>query len=144
MVNYYFALKCFHQKQFDKAQDHLLQISQSEDFTYSLNFKILLIKIYYESDDLSIDNLDTHPINYELETMRQNVSVRNKRMSEIFRLAYNNFVNVFRRILERKKKRIMGEQLSRESIARLENDLHKITPLVEKGWLEAQIKKLKK
>lgn len=142
MVNYYFALKYFYQKQFDKAQDYLREISQSEDFTYSLNFKILLIKIYYESNDLTIDNIDTHPINYELETMRQNVSVRNKRMSEIFRQAYNNFVNVFRRILERKKKLIVGEQLSRESIAKLENDLPDITPLVEKVWLKEKIEHL--
>jgi len=142
MVNYYFALKYFHQKQFDDAQNYLSKISQSEDFTYSLNFKILLIKIYYESGNLSIDNLDTHPINYELETMRQNVSVRNKRMSEVFRVAYNNFVNVFRRILERKKKRIMGEQLSRENITRLENDLSDISPLVEKTWLKEKIEDL--
>ena len=142
MVNYYFALKYFHQKQFDKAQEHLAQISQSEDFTYSLNFKILLIKIYYESNDLTIENLDTHSINYELETMRQNVSVRNKRMSEIFRQAYSNFVNVFRRILERKKKLIVGESLSHESIARLEKDLPTITPLVEKVWLKEKIEHL--
>lgn len=144
MVNYYFALKYFYQKQFDQAQDYLSQVGHSEDFTYNLNFKILLIKIYYESNNLTIDNLDTHPINYELETMRQNVSVRNKRMSEIFRQAYNNFVNVFRRILDRKKKLVIGEQLSRESIARLENNLPDISPLVEKNWLEEQIENLKK
>ena len=144
MVNYYFALKHFHQKDFDKAQGCLRRISQSEDFTYTLNFKILSLKIHYESNTLTIDNLDSHPMNYELETMRQNVSVRNKRMSEIFRQAYSNFVNVFRRILDRKKKRIIGEQLSADSIKRLENDLPKISPLVEKEWLEAQIEALKK
>jgi len=144
MVNYYFALKCFHQKQFGEAQGYLSQISQSEDFSYSLNFKILLIKIYYESNDLSIDNLDSHPLNYELETMRQNVSVRNKRMSEIFRQAYSHFVNVFRRVLDRKKKLIAGEQLSHESIAKLEKDLSTITPLVEKTWLKEKIGELKK
>ncbi len=142
MANYYRALKYFHQKQFEEAQKYLSNINQSEDFAYSLNFKILLIKIYYESDKLTIDNLDTHPINYELETMRQNVSVRNKRMSEVFRLAYNNFVNVFRRILERKKKRIIGESLSPKNIAKLEKDLSDISPLVEKTWLREKIKEL--
>jgi len=144
MVNYYFALKHFHQKGFDQAQYYLRQISQSEDFTYSLNFKILSLKIHYESNTLTIDNLDSHLMNYELETMRQNVSVRNKRISEIFRQAYSNFVNVFRRILDRKKKLIIGETLSTDSIQRLENDLPKISPLVEKEWLEAQIEGLKK
>jgi len=88
-------------------------------------------------------DLDSHPLNYELEALRQNVSVRNKKMSEPLRQSYNNFANVFKRILDRKKKLMMGQELSAERVRKLQDELENISPLVERGWLMEKVQLLR-
>ncbi len=143
IANYALALMCFHNKQFSEAQGLLMQINFTEDFTYHLELRILLIKIYYETDNLSIADMDSHPLNYELEALRQNVSIRNKKMSESLRQSYNNFANVFKRILDRKKKLIIGQKLSAERVQKLQDELVNISPIVERDWLMEKVKLLK-
>ncbi len=140
---YCFALKAFHLKDYHQAQDFLLGIQISEDFAYDLDLRILLIKIYFESDQLSLENLDDHPINYELEAMRQNVSSRNKKMSPNFRHSYSNFVKLFKRILIRKKKKLTGAQISSSNIQKLKQELHQLSPLVERDWLEQMLESIR-
>jgi len=64
-VNYYEALLAFELKEYDKVQDYLGQINTADDFVYYVQFKILYIKIFYDIQDLNIDNAETHLINYE-------------------------------------------------------------------------------
>jgi len=143
ILNYSYALVQFHLKQYDKAQNYLIKITSSEDFTYHLKFKILLVKIYYELQELKIKNADSHPINYELESIRHHiVSTRNKKMSESLRQSYNNFVNTFKSILERRKKLIYGEKLTDASVKKLKRKLPIISPLIERTWLEEKIDEL--
>jgi len=143
IINYGNALIAFHKKEFKQARDFLTQIYASGDFAYHMQYRILLIKIYYELKDLNISNIDTHPINYELEAMRQYViSTRNKRMSETRRQSYNNFVNIFKSILDRRKKLIFKERVSKKSMEKLEGKLHNTSSVVERTWLGEKIKEL--
>jgi len=144
MLNYGHALIQFHLGQYNKAQKHLAKITSTEDFIYHLNLKVLLVKIYYELQELNIDNADAHPINYELEAIRHYVSTRNKKMSEPLRQSYNNFVNFFKSILDRRKKLIFDETLSVSSVKKLEDKLPKVSPLTERAWLEEKISELLK
>ncbi len=139
--SYAFALMCFHNHKFEEAQDFIAKISSTEDFVYHLELRILLIKIYYEST-LTVDNIHEHPLNYELEALRQNVSVRNKKMSESWRQAYNNFANVFKRILERRKKVVNGQSLHEGRTEKLQSEIQNLSPLVERGWLEQKVQEL--
>jgi len=140
IINYSNTLIAFHKKEFEQAQNFLTKIYASGDFAYHIQYRILLIKIYYELNDLNIDNADTHPINYELEATRHYViSTRNKKMSETRRRSYNNFVNIFKSILERRKKLIYNQKVSKESIEKLKEKLHNISPIVERAWLQEKI-----
>lgn len=142
ILNYSHAMIYFHTKELEKAQDALIKINSSGDFIYHIGFKVLLVKIYYELQELNIDNADSHPINYEVEAIRHYVSTRNKKMSEFLRKSYNNFVNTFKSILERRKKLIYGEALSPTSIKKLQDKLSGISPLVEQIWLKEKIDEL--
>lgn len=145
IFNYSKALIAFQHQQFEDTQDYLVKINNSEDFVYHVEYKILYIKIYYDSNELNIGNIDTHPINYELEAIRHYVRTEKQaKMSETSRQIYNNFVNLFRRILERKKKHIMGENPTQQSIQRLHDELPTIQPLAERDWLEEKIVELLK
>jgi len=143
ILNYSYALLYFKTKELDKAQEHLINTKTPKDFVYHLKFKVLLIKIYYELQELNIDNADTHAINYELEAIRHYiVSTRNKKMSESMRQSYNNFVNIFKSILDRQKKLIYQEEVSTKNIDKLKEKLHNTSPIVERPWLEEKIKEL--
>jgi len=143
-LNYCNALLHFQINEFDEAHNYMLKITSPEDFIYHLGYKILLIKIYYECQSLTIENEDTHPINYELESIRHYImSTRNKRMSESLRESYKNFVNLFRRILKRKKKLINKEIIPKEDIDKLKKELFSELPFVERDWLKKQVEDLK-
>jgi len=144
IINYCHALVAFQIKDYDKAQDYLIKINTAEDFSYHIHFKILIIKIYYEQEVLTLDNIDTHPINYELEAIRHYVmSKRNTKMSELLRESYNNFVNLFKRILNRKKKIINKESVNPKQLDKLKEELHTEIPLIERQWLKEKIEELR-
>jgi len=142
-VNYYQALLAFELKKYDKAQDHLSKINTADDFVYHVQFKILYIKIFYDKKNLNIDNADTHPINYEVEALRQYLlEGNNKNMAETTRQIYSNFTNFFKRILSRKKKLLYDESLTQANLQALQDDLAELKPLIERTWLEEKIKEL--
>jgi len=143
ILKYCHALVAFQIKDYDTAQDYLIKINNVEDFIYHLQFKILFIKIYYEQEVLTLDNIDTHPINYELEAIRHYVmSTRNTKMSKYSRESYNNFVNLFKRILNRKKKIISKEPVKPKQLDKLKEELRSEMPLVERQWLKEKIEEL--
>ncbi len=143
IINYGNTLIAFHKKEFERAHDFLTKIYASGDFAYHMQYRILLIKIHYELKGLNIGNTDSHSINYELEAMRQYViPTRNKKMSEARRKSYNNFVKIFKSILERHKKLIYKEKVSPKSIEKLKEKLQNISPIVERAWLQEKIEEL--
>ncbi len=142
-LHYYRALAAFERKAYEQAQDELIQITNTEDFAYHIEFKILLIKIYYDLEPLNEDNADSHPINYELESIRHyTLSTRNKKISESLRQSYNNFVNLLKRILNRKKKLLYGETLKSSSLEKLKEELNTEIPLVQRDWLKGKVVEL--
>lgn len=141
--NFYFALSFFQKKEIQKAHDHLIQVNSTEGFAYYLEYKILLIKIYYDLKEINTNNYDTHPINYELEAIRHfTLSVRNKKMSETLRQSYNNFIKIFKSILERHKKILFNDPPNLANIHRLKDKLKRISPIIELEWLEEKMKEL--
>jgi len=142
IVNYYHALAAFQSQKYNTAQDYLRKITSPEDFVYHLRFKVLLVKIYYEQQPLTIDNMDIHPINYELEAIRHYIiSTRNKKMSEALRTSYNNFVNLLKRIINRKKKMLWDEKIN-GSVNKLAEELQTEVPFIERQWLKEKVKQL--
>ena len=142
-VNYYQALLAFELKEYDAAQDYLNKINTADDFAYYIQFKILSIKIFYDTKTLNIDNADSHPINYEAEALRQYLlEGNNKNMAETTRLLYSNFTNFFKRILNRKKKLLYDEPITTANLEVLQNDLADLKPLIERTWLEEKITEL--
>jgi len=142
-LNYCLALAAFHKGDYNLAQKHLMYINAVEDFAYRMKFRVLLIKIYYDSHELTFDNAEEHPINNEVETLRQYVlPSTNKKMSENVRQQHSNFANFFKRILSRKKKLLFNGVLTQKNIATLQYDLAELKPLIERSWLEEKIVEL--
>lgn len=139
-LNYCLALAAFHKKDYNLAQEHLVYITAVEDFAYRIKFRVLLIKIYYDKNELTLHNAEEHSINNEIETLRKYVlSGVNKSMSENVRQQYSNFANFFKRILARKKKLLFGGRLTQQDITTLQRDLVALTPLIERSWLKEKI-----
>ncbi len=145
IINYYHALKDFKLKRYKEVNNHLEKINTKQDFAYYMESKVLLIKIYYDNNELTIDNADEHPINNERENIEKYVAPNsNKKMSEPVRQQYSNFANFFKRILNRKKKLIYKESLTKANLQVLQKDLAKLKPLIERAWLEDKITELMK
>jgi len=63
-------------------------------------------------------------------------------MAEVSRQRYGNFVNFFKRILNRKKKIIDKETLSAANIQALKTELADLQPLTERAWLAKKVEEL--
>ena len=110
----------FNQEDFHAAQQFLAKVNDNSDAFYKIDSKILLLKIYYELGELSFSNLDSHPMNYVLESVRFNLmQKRSRTMSEALRLSYNNFVNVFSKLLRLKKKFIENDDPKNEIVTKI-------------------------
>jgi len=143
IVSYYYALVAFKSEQYDRAQDHLIKIVSPEDFIYHLRFKVLLIKIYYEQQPLTIEDMDIYPISHQLDAIRHYVmSTRNTKMSEPVRESYNNFVRLLKRILNSRKKLICSGTVKPKQLDKLRQELLAETPFVERQWLQEKIEEL--
>ena len=142
-LRYCHALSAFDRQHYDVAQEYLNNIDSTNDFIYHLGYKVLLLKIYYDKNEFNLSNIDEHPINHELEAIKQYVlpSV-NKKMSETVRQRTSNFANFFKRILNRKKKIIYKEPLTIANIESLQTDLADLQPLVERDWLKEKVTEL--
>ncbi len=129
----------YFQQQYDEALSYLSQVSDEEDFFYTLYFKSLLIKINYEDNTVDILS-DKHPLPYALESLRAYLS-RNKKMSETIKTSYQNFMKLTKRLF-----RIRQQPAHKENRAMLLNRLLKDTQseelLDERNWLLQKIEEL--
>jgi len=142
-VNYTKALYAFHIGRYDVAQDFLHVVDKVMDYRVRLQMKTLLIKIYYDKNELTFDNIDTHPINSELDALLQLIRPgSNIKMSEDNRISYANFANFFKRILNRRKKLIGKETISIDNIEALKIDLTNMEFLRERNWLNDKLNEL--
>lgn len=142
-VNYSKALCAFHVGKYDVAQDFLYAIDKVLNVSIRIHIKILLIKIYYDKNDLNFHNIDTHPINSELEALRQLTRPGNNiKLTEDTRLPYANFANFLKRILNRKKKIIEKQAPIRQNIEALKAELSEIQFLTHRKWLSDKLEEL--
>jgi len=111
VYNYCNALLDYHNQQFEKAMKHLPTQEVPKDFAYFLDIKILEIKIRYDSDDWG-----DIPIKYdsgkgggyrilnESENIQNYVNRPSREIARNIREQYTNFVNIFKRIFNRKRR----------------------------------------
>jgi hypothetical protein len=119
MANYSLALLCFQQEKYGQCTRHLLQVDFVDEFN-RLNYYILLLKTYYESDEAeSLLSLCNTALTY----IR-----RNKSLSANNRTAYRNFVRFVRTMANI---RYNGSKIK----ADLEAEIAASKLLVERQWL---------
>ncbi len=143
IVNFSLSLLLFYDKNYDRAQFHLSQISKTEDFLYHLDWKVLLMKIYYEYDLSVTEDYNYHPIHYDLEAFRVYTSPGSgKKMAEPTREMYSNFALLFKQILKQKGKLIKKETLQKGIVSILQTKLINLKPITERNWLGEKILEL--
>ena len=106
----------YYTKDFDKALDHLNHVKFS-DLNYHLGSRVILIKIYYETNEENalISLIASFTIFLK----------RNKNISDNLRQTYLNFCDLLNQILRRKE----GSNMD------LKNKIEKTTPLTDRQWL---------
>jgi len=142
-VNYTKSLCAFHINKYDVAQDFLHNIDKIMNPWDRMDMKILLIKIYYDKNELTLYNIGTHPIDSELDALLQLIRPgSNIKISEDNRISYANFAKFFKRILNRRKKIIEKATLSIDDIKALKTELTNIELLKERDWLNDKLNEL--
>jgi len=143
--NYCYAMYAFQNKDYDAAKEYLNQnfTIPPEDFIYHLGLKVLRIKIYYDENNLTFDNMNMRSIENDVGAIKQYTTVsNNKKMSETVRQRYSSFANFFNRILRRKKSILFGNTVTQTSLVTLQTDLSNKKPIIERKWLEEKITEL--
>ncbi|MEO0470178.1 MAG: hypothetical protein AAF206_11195 [Bacteroidota bacterium] len=124
VMSYSLANLFFSKGEFSRAKKHLMQVEFLDPF-YRLNYDMLLLKIYYECD--------------EIETLLSRCGAfskfirRNASLSETNRLAYNNMVKMVRRLAKAKFDHKASQQKLQEALAKCEH-------LVERNWIEEKVR----
>ncbi len=106
----------YHRKDYDKVFDHLNEV-QFSDIVYHLGSRVLLIKTYYEEDE--IDALLSLLASFSIYLRR------NKQISQGLKKTYLNFCNLLHHVLRNNPKK-------REAIRR---QIDTTQPLAERAWL---------
>ena len=119
MFNYSLALICFQQQKYGQCTRHLLQVDFVDEFN-RLNYYILLLKTYYESDE-------AEPLLSLCNTALTYIR-RNKSLSANNRSAYRNFVKYVRTMA---RIRYNGSKTKTD----LEEEIKTCKLLVERNWL---------
>lgn len=116
----------FHRKQYEQAL-LMLQSVEFTDIYYSLDTRSLMLKIYFELD--------------ELEALRSHLSAfrlflqRNKLVSESMRTVYINQIRFIQRILRLQP----GDVTAR---AKLKADLGTTAQIADKSWVEEKVREV--
>ena len=116
---YHFNLAEIHyrHKNLDEVFDHLNRVHFS-DLHYYFGSRVILIKTYYEQDELE-------PLLSQLASFSIALR-RNKKISAHLKYSYINFCNTLNQILRRNQKK-------RDKI---KESIETLTPLVERTWLD--------
>lgn len=127
IVHYSMATLAFVQEEFSIAQKHLLEVEFLDPF-YRLSADILLLKIYYEIEEVE-------SLYFRIQALRKYLQ-RDKTLAEQNRKAYINFVRILHKMA-----RLRFDHNS--SLERLENMIAHTSPLVEMQWLTEKLELLK-
>jgi hypothetical protein len=131
LANFYYA-----NDEYDKAQDLLLHVEYT-DVRYSLNAKMLLLRIYYEKDEfVALQSL--------LESSRLFVQ-RNKLISDELKLRYYNFIKFARRIynVQNHVGYSPDEKVAR-IISRIDEEIKNTSNVYYRNWLDEKVQEIMK
>lgn len=120
-LHYNLAELYFYTRRYDESLHHLNQV-EFTDVHYNLGAKVMLAKIYYETD--AYDALESllHAFNAYLR--------RNKILAENVRRTYQNFIVLLRQII----------RATPDHFPDLQRKVAETDLLTEKNWLQAQIR----
>jgi|GEM_PF-725137 len=139
------ALLAYHNKQFKEAMNRLPTQEVPKDFAYFLDIKILKVKIHYDSDDWGFLPNGGYAILNELENIYNYVNHPSREITQNIRKQYTNFINIFKRIFNRKRRLDYPDDTSpvtQANLQALQNDLTHLKPLIERTWLEEKVTEL--
>lgn len=139
------ALLAYHNQQFDKAMKHLPTQEVPKDFAYFLDIKILKVKIHYDSDDWGFLPNGGYAILNELENIYNYINRPSREVAQNIREQYTNFIKIFKRIFNRKRKLIYPDDtppVTQTNLQTLQNDLIELKPIIERKWLSEKITQL--
>ncbi len=123
-LNYNLADLHYYKKDFQVAQDYLQKVAFTDIF-YTLNSKMMLLKIYYETNE--------EEALYSLVASFRVFLKRNKLISKTVRDAYLNFIKMLQQLMKRESK----------SLATLKQSMTNLPALTSRNWLLQQIQKIK-
>lgn len=131
LANFYYA-----NKKYDQAQDLLIHVEYT-DLRYSLNAKMLLLRLYYEKDEY--DALQSL-----LESFRLYIK-RNKEISEERYIGYNNLIKFARRLYNVQNHVGYSDDAKVHRIlSRIEEDFANTKNVFYKSWLQNKIAEIHK
>ncbi len=107
----------------------LLQEVEYNDVFYSLDSKSMLLKTYYELNE--IDSLDSLMDSFKIYLLR------NKALSEHHVKTYKNLLRITHKL-----SRLISND--KKKIALLETEIEQTKPLADVGWLKEKVKELKR
>jgi len=116
----------FRQGDYKKAMQLLAQYEQ-DDVLLNLNSKVMLIRMYYELDEINA-----------LESLLGSTKVylrRKKGVSEGYRVAYSNIIKYTQKLLR-------VNPYDKEKKAKLREEIQAANPLIEKQWFLERLEQL--
>ncbi|MEM9848961.1 MAG: hypothetical protein AAF847_13825, partial [Bacteroidota bacterium] len=125
-VNFCFGLLYYRSAQYDSAMKYLSQY-EHDDILLNLNSKAMLIKMYYEQEEIMA-----------LESLLESAKVylrRKKDVSEGYRIAYDNIIKYTRKLLR-------VNPFDKAKKAKLREEIQAANPLIEKQWFLDQLEQL--
>lgn len=123
-----YAFYHFHLGEYDKSQEYLNKVTDREDFIYTLHYKRLLIKIYYEKQEWFI-------IESALEALRSYLMPnRSKNISKQYRNHNKNFMNVCKKIVRQRNNTEYG-QASMKILKKVQQEIKDKESIAERTWL---------
>jgi len=126
-VNYNKARLYFYLKEYKEGLKHLLAV-EFTDIYYSLDSRALLLKTYYELDDVESAASLINAFRIYLK--------RDKTISDYQKLTYSNFLKIVHQLIRLK----MGYKINLEQI---EKQLFDIKEIADLTWLNQKIEQLK-
>ena len=121
-LNYNLADLHYYKKDFQKSQDYLKKVEFSDIF-YALNTKMMLLKIYYETNE--------EEALYSLVASFRVFLKRNKLISNNVKEAYLNFIKMLQGLMKKEHK----------SMENLQAEIKLLQSLTSRNWLLQQIEK---
>ncbi len=113
----------FHRARYDEAKTHLLNVELNDAYSH-ITYRILLIKTYYELDEVEV-------LSSNVESFRIYL-LRDRSLSEYNIKACQNFVNFVKRLLRLQS----GGKRSPEQLV---GELLQVEPIIERQWLKEKV-----